>query len=884
MNNQQKTAMNTFKTHILFLTLAFLCLQISLFAQISNGGNPPTVSDSVKTLIMWNNINSYSLPFISNQTEKNIINQDTKYRNEKIYGRNIHDNIDVLALASSIILNDSIIVFLLKIESDSAIGMQFFFNEFYLPDGAELFFYDENRVNTIGAFTYRNNRENRKFGTRPIFGDKVYIEIKVPCKLTIDTRLSISRIVHIFDTKPFGGLNEGDFTGDHLIPSNPSWCQKSVACLEEENIGGWNHEVKSVVMILINCDPLYEGLCTGTLLNVAGGYSSSESPYLLTCSHSILPDDPDPYADVEDWVFLFGFEDSDCGIFNTNTQWLAPNNSVYGAELLEYEEQYEHEYEVDYLLCRLFEDTYTINNNLDVAYAGWDKSFDDPDLTPMVLNIHHPASVSKMFCFSTNLSETDVIWDTDPDCPYYLYVNGNDFWEVVWDIGIVEEGSSGSPLFNSSHKIIGILNSTGNSCTYATSDCGVTGPFEPSAFGKFSTAWIMGDFAYYLDPYIMNVNSVETFTPNYCGNGICEPENGEVFPDCADCPDPNWNGGGGSSICWLPVSEGFKINDSDDDVVFLCSDFEDIILTSPDDNCLLRIGSDIIESNNSHCESSDWPSCWWTGMLLWKKCNCWYWKYFISVTECDYLLNPIGEEYSGWFNILQNTQVLLELPVLSDINSLGISLQQGKYYKLKLATSPWGSGWTEGTEHFYVLPENDEINGEIESGIYTVEENLIIVDGVVEVNQNVSMTAGNSITILPNSMILYGSDYLAKIDPEISSNCEVTQTSNITYKSHLNSSGQEKSFLSETKYNVPAKNGEIQIYPNPSNGFVNICLSELVGDIAIDVRDINGKVGFVEKWKYSGNIILDLSPYPKGIYLLTITTNDKVFTEKIILQ
>lgn len=37
-------------------------------------------------------------------------------------------------------------------------------------------------------------------------------------------------------------------------------------------------------------------------------------------------------------------------------------------------------------------------------------------------------------------------------------------------------------------------------------------------------------------------------------------------------------------------------------------------------------------------------------------------------------------------------------------------------------------------------------------------------------------------------------------------------------------------------------------------------------------------------YDYPDSIILDLSPYPKGIYLLTITTKDKVFTEKVILQ
>lgn len=125
--------MNTYKTHILCLVFVLLCLHISLFSQISAGGNPSTASDSVKGLILWEDIYSVSLPNISNQAEKNIVKQDSEYRNKNIYGRNIQVNIDVPTEANSTILNDSTIIFLLKIESDSAIGMQFFFNDFYLP-------------------------------------------------------------------------------------------------------------------------------------------------------------------------------------------------------------------------------------------------------------------------------------------------------------------------------------------------------------------------------------------------------------------------------------------------------------------------------------------------------------------------------------------------------------------------------------------------------------------------------------------------------------------------------------------------------------------------------------------------------------------------------
>ena len=217
---------------------------------------------------------------------------------------------------------------------------------------------------------------------------------------------------------------------------------------------------------------------------------------------------------------------------------------------------------------------------------------------------------------------------------------------------------------------------------------------------------------------------------------------------------------------------------------------------------------------------------------------------------------------------------------------MGVVLEPGKYYKLKLATIPLAIGgeWTESSKYFYILPENAELSGEIGSGNYLVEEDITVIDASIQASQNVIMTAGNSITILPNSIISYGSDYLAKIDPDIALNCATVPTSNPDSKSLKNSINQEPVKVLDARFSKLNRNDEIQIYPNPTNGFVNICFNKKVEDLTIGVRDINGKRAYVEKWEYHDNIILNLSPYPKGIYLLTITTAEKVYTEKIVLQ
>ena len=81
--------MNTKTKIAISLVLTILFYPSSIMAQISLGGNPPTFNDSINSLIMQQDISSIALPYISNQTEKNIIKEDSKYRNENIYGKNI---------------------------------------------------------------------------------------------------------------------------------------------------------------------------------------------------------------------------------------------------------------------------------------------------------------------------------------------------------------------------------------------------------------------------------------------------------------------------------------------------------------------------------------------------------------------------------------------------------------------------------------------------------------------------------------------------------------------------------------------------------------------------------------------------------------------------
>lgn len=69
----------------------------------------------------------------------------------------------------------------------------------------------------------------------------------------------------------------------------------------------------------------------------------------------------------------------------------------------------------------------------------------------------------------------------------------------------------------------------------------------------------------------------------------------------------------------------------------------------------------------------------------------------------------------------------------------------------------------------------------------------------------------------------------------------------------------------------------IEMYPNPTSGFTTI---ENKGQATLTVSDIRGRV--VIKTEINGKYSLDLTEYNSGIYFVTILSNDKMRTSKII--
>jgi hypothetical protein len=92
-------------------------------------------------------------------------------------------------------------------------------------------------------------------------------------------------------------------------------------------------------------------------------------------------------------------------------------------------------------------------------------------------------------------------------------------------------------------------------------------------------------------------------------------------------------------------------------------------------------------------------------------------------------------------------------------------------------------------------------------------------------------------------------------------------------------------FLYDRGTSVESPTKEITISPNPTGSFVNISLDCTEPQVSYQISDINGLLLFEENIASASNALqIDFSPYPAGVYFLTINCGDSPLTYKVIRE
>jgi hypothetical protein len=84
-----------------------------------------------------------------------------------------------------------------------------------------------------------------------------------------------------------------------------------------------------------------------------------------------------------------------------------------------------------------------------------------------------------------------------------------------------------------------------------------------------------------------------------------------------------------------------------------------------------------------------------------------------------------------------------------------------------------------------------------------------------------------------------------------------------------------------------SNNSNMEILPNPSNGIVYLTAGSLTGDVAtIEVYDAKGQKVYSEQsdTKKLNNKAIDLTAFPKGIYVMNVSDGNSTYSEKVVIK
>jgi hypothetical protein len=399
-----------------FIKIILISLTLNfLFSQISSEGTPKSILIELDKNIPT--IKLASIDFKTLELEDRIEQMDKSIPFR--FGSPIEVNYD---LNNSGEWTDTELgrIWRLSITSESAYSINLLYDRFILPEGAEMYLYDNDMTTILGAFTIANNKDHQTFSTSPTKGSTTIIEYFEPYDVDFNGEISINSVVHGYKDVFF---NETRGYGDS------GSCNNNVNCAVGEE---WSSETRSVAMILTSGG---SRLCTGALINNA---RQDLTPYFLTANHCL--------GGESNWLFMFNYESSGCTNQNGPTSMtvsgstLLVNSSPSDVALLELDENPPLDWEVH--------------------YSGWDANPSTPS-TPVC--IHHPSGDIKKISFDYQNPTTD-----------------GQLWRIgQWEDGTTEPGSSGSPLFDGvTQRIVGQLYGGAASCTVIDYD--VYGKFSTS--------------------------------------------------------------------------------------------------------------------------------------------------------------------------------------------------------------------------------------------------------------------------------------------------------------------------------------------------------------------------------------------------------------------
>jgi hypothetical protein len=418
---------------------------------------------------------------------------------------------------------DGTTVWRLTLQSDNAVGLRIHFTNFSVGDGKVWIHDTANPPKQVfGPYSGLGVHGNGDLWTEVVFSDSVEVEYQpgFQAQSTGAPPFQIAEIAHLYRfagrVAPLTGAVAGSATSSfYILPAEPSAsaaatgmntsCFIDATCEEGSATYPAVSLVTSSTAYLLFTQPGGEFQCSGNMLNAPNG-----QPVLLTAGHCI-----DSNAVALSLTAAFDYQTSTCnGAMPDPT--LSPQ--VLGVQLLSYvdnpflaqDNATQILDDLDYSLVQMAGYPSTPNFTL----AGY--STDEVLFGQNVSSIGYPLGFSAQFAYAPRVdSRLDVYGAT----PY-----ANAYQIEYTNTGRIDDGSSGSGIFDDEGRLLGSLSTAvvpcdnpdaAGNCPANSTSCDVTGPFD-SWYSKFSATYQqIRDYLELPLPAILATNpSTFSATPN----------------------------------------------------------------------------------------------------------------------------------------------------------------------------------------------------------------------------------------------------------------------------------------------------------------------------------------------------------------------------------
>lgn len=355
--------------------------------------------------------------------------------------------------------------------SANALSLNFVFNDFHLPEGAELYVENEDKTVAYGPVTKEATTENGVFLTDLIPGEQATIYLFEPSWCEGQSSLTIRRVVHGYRSTQTAELAR------KAASNTRTTYDLNIACYPD-----YEKEADGIGAILTS---------SGTTLGSGALMMSTDfsfKPYFLTVydfvdqnEDGIITDEERSVA--ENSAFKFRYRAVECGDDETTVSTTYNHAQVRAAWM-----------DTMYALVEL---SGNVRNNPYLTWLGWNyESIAPGSATCLYYPSYYPESI--FFDYSVEAF----------DSPHYIL--GNKGWVGNVDYGALRVSAIGAPLLDQNNRVIGQICGTAISSDDFTPDLYIAGKLSYSWYGAYTDAT---QLQHWLDPNLRGWTIMNSYRP-----------------------------------------------------------------------------------------------------------------------------------------------------------------------------------------------------------------------------------------------------------------------------------------------------------------------------------------------------------------------------------